>query len=101
MRELTEKLDALIGRSRWDEAEKLLLDARDRARERRDEALTLSLCSELMGFYRMCGRESGFRSAMEEAMPLLAKAQPRNDPDQRCHRSGGFPARGGGDASLP
>ena len=75
MRELTEKQDALIGTGRWDEAEKLLLDARDRARERRDEALTLSLCSELMGFYRMCGRESGFRSAMEEAMPLLAKAR--------------------------
>ena len=75
MRELPEKLDALIGRGRWDEAEKLLLEARDRARERRDEALTLSLCSELMGLYRMYGRERGFRSAMEEAVMLLGEVR--------------------------
>ena len=75
MQELTGRLDALIGRGRWDEAETLLLTARDRALERGDDAMALSIESERMGFYRMCGKEDGFRSAMESALSLLQKVR--------------------------
>ena len=71
MRELTGKLDELVGRGLWDDAERLLVSARDRANGRRDDALVLSLENELMGLYRMSGREEGFLSAAENVYDLL------------------------------
>ena len=71
MQELTGKLNDLVGRGRWDEAILLLRSARDRAVERHDDALTLSIENELMGIFRMSGREDGFLSAAENAMELL------------------------------
>ena len=75
MRELTEKLDGLMGRGQWDEAEALLLSARDRAIERGDEATALSVESERMGFYRMHDQPEGFFAAKESALSLLEKVR--------------------------
>ncbi len=75
MEELTSKTDLLMGRGRWDEAETLLLDARREAAAARDERRALSLDSELMGFYRMHGKEGPFLETMEDALRLLDKVR--------------------------
>ena len=75
MRELTEKLDGLMGRGQWDEAETLLLSARDRALERGDESMALSVESERMGFYRMHDQPEGFFAAKESALSLLNRVR--------------------------
>ena len=71
MQELTGKLDALIGRGRWEEAEDLLFSERERAAARLDDSLVLSVENERMGYYRMCGREDGFLDALGNTGRLL------------------------------
>lgn len=65
------QLDTLMGQERWDEAEALLLLYQARAREKGDGKTELSLCSELLGFYRQRGQEQGFSSVWERTLALL------------------------------
>ena len=72
MEELTARADALMGAEKWEEAEALLLDSRDRAAREGRSSAELSLCSELMGFYRQRGNAEGFRAAWDRTKELLS-----------------------------
>ena len=69
--ELTGRLDVLMGAEKWAEAERLLLESRDRAAREGRASEELSLCSELMGFYRQRGNAPGFYEARDRAVELL------------------------------
>ena len=71
MDEITRKADELMGQNRWKEAEALFVYCKDAAARKGDKALELSLCSELLGFYRMRAIREGFDAAFARTMELL------------------------------
>lgn len=71
MEEIVRRLDELMGRKEYDAAETLLTQARERARREGDGSAELSLCSELLGFYRMTGREEGLEPILSRTRELL------------------------------
>jgi len=71
MDEFTKKIDRLMGRERWDEAEALLTGRMAEAARTGNAQTELSLCSELLGFYRMRGPEERFLAVEGRALQLL------------------------------
>ncbi len=69
--EITSRADALIGAQKWTEAEALLLDGLETAAREGRQSMELSLCSELMGFYRQRNDARGFYAARDRAFSLL------------------------------
>ena len=68
MEEIIRRLDELMGREEYDAARELLTGEQEKARREGDSSKELSLCSELLGFYRMTGRK-------EALDPVLARTQ--------------------------
>ena len=71
MDEITRKADELMGQNRWKEAEALFVYCKDAAARKGDKALELSLCSELLGFYRMRAIWEGFAAVLARTTELL------------------------------
>ena len=71
MDEITARADALMGQNRWEEAEELFVSCREDAARRGDRAQELSLCSELLGFYRMRSDKNGFAAVWSRTRELL------------------------------
>ena len=76
LEEIARKTDELMGARQWEEAEALLLYSREAAARKGNRALELSLCSELMGFYRMRGCREGFFPVWERTLELLDEVRP-------------------------
>ena len=74
MEEFTKELDALTAAGEWDRAEALLTGRLDRAAGSGNTARELSLCSELLGFYRMRNDPEGFSRIFSRTMVLLETA---------------------------
>ncbi len=72
MDELLRRADALMGQERWEEAESLFLSEKQAAAERGFSERELSLCSELLGFYRMRGDAARFWEIWTRTKELLA-----------------------------
>ena len=71
MEELTKTADALMAAHRWDEAEELLTSRMAGAAAAGNTVRELSLCSELLGFYRMRGDPERFFAVRERTDFLL------------------------------
>ena len=71
MDEITARADALMGQNRWEEAEELFMSCQEDAARRGDRAQELSLCSELLGFYRMRSDKNGFAAVWSRTRELL------------------------------
>lgn len=71
MEAFIQQLDSLMGRARWDEAEALLLLYKARAKQRSDRNTELSLCNELVGFYRQRQKQEGFAREWDRCLALL------------------------------
>ena len=74
MEEFTKELDALTAAGEWDRAEALLTGRLDRAAGSGNTARELSLCSELLGFYRMRNDPEGFSRIFSRTMVSLETA---------------------------
>ena len=77
MKHFIEELDSLMGQARWDEAESLLLLYKSRAQARGDRQTELSLCNELVGFYRQRQKEAGFAPNWQRCQTLLEELNVR------------------------
>ena len=77
MKHFIEELDSLMGQARWDEAEALLLLYKSRAQARGDRQTELSLCNELVGFYRQRQKEAGFAPNWQRCQTLLEELNVR------------------------
>ena len=73
MEEIVRELDRLMGQREYKKAEALLVYCREAAVQNGDEAAELSVCNELMGFYRMRSMEEGFRLAWQRTQELLSE----------------------------
>ena len=71
MEEFTKQLDALMAAGQWDRAEELLRDRLSGAATSGSRAAELSVCSELLGFYRMRADEKRFAEIYRRTMALL------------------------------
>lgn len=71
MDELAGQVDALVGRKDFAGAEALLLSRQQEARREGWPGIELSLCSELMGFYRQRLNREGYYAARDRAFELL------------------------------
>ena len=76
MNEITARADDCMGRGDWDGAERVFLAALAEADAAGDEAAALSLCSELMGFYRQRGDAEKFYPVFDRGMALLDAVRP-------------------------
>lgn len=65
-----------MGRGDWDGAERVFLAALAEAEENGEKSAALSLCSELMGFYRQRGDAEKFYPIYERCMALLGEVRP-------------------------
>jgi len=65
-----------MGLGQWEKAETLLVRARETAAAEGDGATELSVCSELLGFYRMWGRREPFETVYERTAELLRQVDP-------------------------
>ena len=77
MKKFIQELDSLMGQARWDDAEALLLLYKSRAQARGDKACELSLCNELVGFYRQRQKEAGFIPNWQRCRELLEELNVR------------------------
>lgn len=77
MQAFIQELDSLMGQARWDEAEALLLLYKNRAEARGDRQTELSLCNELVGFYRQRQKEAGFMPNWQRCQELLEELNVR------------------------
>lgn len=77
MEAFIQELDSLMGQARWDEAEALLLLYKSRATARGDRQTELSLCNELVGFYRQRQKENGFAPHWQRCQQLLEELNVR------------------------
>ncbi|MBR6208345.1 MAG: tetratricopeptide repeat protein [Oscillospiraceae bacterium] len=73
MEEIAARLDALMARRDYDAAQALLLGAQEKAARAGDLSLELSLCSELLGFARISGREAVFTPVLARTRELLER----------------------------
>ena len=69
--ELAGQVDALVGRKDFTGAETLLLSRQEEARREDWPGIELSICSELMGFYRQRLNKEGYYAARDRAFTLL------------------------------
>ena len=82
MEELARQADALVGRRDYAGAEALLLSRQREARREGWPGIELSICSELMGFYRQRLNKEGYYAARDRALSLLGTM--RMDPAARA-----------------
>ena len=76
MEEIAREADALVGCKDYAGAEALLLSRLEEAEREGWPGIGLSLCSELMGFYRQRGNREGFYTARDRAFALMDAARP-------------------------
>ena len=72
MEELAGQVDALVGQRDFAGAEALLLSRVEEARREGWPGIELSICSELMGFYRQRLDRDGYYTARDRAFALLS-----------------------------
>ena len=73
---IARRADDLMGRGDWDGAERVFLAALDAAETAGNESAALSLCSELMGFYRQRGMAEKFYTVFDRCGELLCVVRP-------------------------
>lgn len=71
MDELAAQVDVLVGQMDYAGAEKLLLSRLEEAHREGWPGIELSICSELMGFYRQRSDKTGYYSARDRAFALM------------------------------
>ena len=76
MDSIAARADDCMGRGDWDGAERVFLAALAEAEETGDRRAALSLCSELMGFYRQRGDAENFYPVFDRGMELLGDVRP-------------------------
>ena len=76
MDSIAARADDCMGRGDWDGAERVFLAALAEAEETGDRRAALSLCSELMGFYRQRGDAGKFYPVFDRGMELLGDVRP-------------------------
>ena len=76
MDNIAAKADDCMGRGDWDGAERIFCAALAEAEETGDRRAALSLCSELMGFYRQRGDAGKFYPVFDRCAELLAAVRP-------------------------
>ena len=76
MDNIAAKADDCMGRGDWDGAERIFRAALAEAEETGDKRAALSLCSELMGFYRQRGDAGKFYPVLGRCMELLETVRP-------------------------
>ena len=76
MDNIAAKADDCMGRGDWDGAERVFRAALDEAEATGDKRAALSLCSELMGFYRQRGDAGKFYPVLGRCMELLDVVRP-------------------------
>ena len=76
MDSIAARADDCMGRGDWDGAERIFLAALTEAEETGDRRAALSLCSELMGFYRQRGDAEKFYSVLGRCTELLGEVRP-------------------------
>lgn len=74
--ELAGLADALVGQKDFAGAEALLLSRQEEARREGWPGIELSVCSELMGFYRQRLNREGYYAARDRALALLSDMRP-------------------------
>lgn len=76
MDSIAARADDCMGRGDWDGAERIFLAALTEAEETGDRRAALSLCSELMGFYRQRGDAEKFYPCSASARSCSARCAP-------------------------
>ena len=76
MDSIAARADDCMGRGDWDGAERVFLTALAEAEETGDKRTALSLCSELLGFYRQRGDAERFYPVYDRCMALLGEVRP-------------------------
>ena len=76
MDSIAARADDCMGRGDWNGAERVFLAALAEAEETGDRRAALSLCSELMGFYRQRGDAGKFYPVFDRGMELLGDVRP-------------------------
>ena len=76
MEEIAREVDMLVGKKDFDGAEALLLSRLEEASREGWPGIELSLCSELMGFYRQRLNRDGYYAARDRAFSLLKTVRP-------------------------
>lgn len=73
---IARRADDLMGRGDWDGAEHVLRAALNAAESAGEKSTALSLCSELMGFYRQRGMAEKFYTVFDRCEELLRTVRP-------------------------
>lgn len=76
MDSIAARADDCMGRGDWDGAERIFLAALTEAEETGDRRAALSLCSELMGFYRQRADAEKFYPVFGRCTELLGEVRP-------------------------
>lgn len=76
MDSIAARADDCMGRGDWDGAERIFLAALTEAEETGDRRAALSLCSELMGFYRQRADAEKFYPVLGRCTELLGEVRP-------------------------
>lgn len=76
MDEIAREVDALVGKKDYAGAEALLLSRQQEAAREGWPGIELSLCSELMGFYRQRQDSKGYYAAKDRAFSLMDTVRP-------------------------
>ena len=76
MDNIAARADDCMGRGDWDGAERVFLAALTEAEATGDRRTALSLCSELIGFYRQRGDAEKFYPVYDRCMALLDAVRP-------------------------
>ena len=76
MDEIAREVDALVGQKDYAGAEVLLLSRLEEAAREGWPGIELSVCSELMGFYRQRLNPEGYFNARDRALALLETVRP-------------------------
>ena len=76
MDSIAARADDCMGRGDWDGAERIFLAALTEAEETGDRCAALSLCSELMGFYRQRADAEKFYPVLGRCTELLGEVRP-------------------------
>lgn len=75
MDSITARADDCMGRGDWDGAERVFLAALAETEKTGDKSAALSLCSELMGFYRQRGDAGKFYPVFDRCRKLLGEVR--------------------------
>ena len=93
MDSIAARADDCMGRGDWDGAERIFLAALTEAEETGDRRAALSLCSELMGFYRQRADAEKFYPVLGRCTELLGEVRPGAAARSAALPGGGEPVR--------